>query len=74
MPSARSWASRILVSMVVLTVLGLGTGAVLFHRHFLQDLPDLRTIEDYSPPVTSVVLDRHGRVALERCKRSRRAD
>jgi len=65
MPSARSWASRILISMVVLTVLGLGAGAVLFERHFLRDLPDLRTIEDYSPPVASLVLDRHGRLIGE---------
>jgi penicillin-binding protein 1A len=51
--------------MVVLTVLGLAAGAVLFERHFLRDLPDLRRIEDYAPPVTSVVLDRRGRLIGE---------
>jgi len=36
-----------------------------FYQQFLGDLPDLRGIEDYSPALTSLVLDRNGRLIAE---------
>ena len=53
--------------LVVLGLLGLGgVGAVAaFYWTFLRDLPDLRTIQDYRPPLASHVLDRHGRLIGE---------
>ncbi len=43
-------------------VVAFGGGAVAFYLAFLQDLPDLRTVEDYRPPIASRVLDRDGEV------------
>jgi penicillin-binding protein 1A len=41
-----------------LVALAAGVG---FYWAFLRDLPDIRSVEDYRPPQTSVVLDREGR-------------
>jgi penicillin-binding protein 1A len=49
----------LLVSAGLLVVAGIG-GAIAFYLAFVRDLPDLRTIEDYRPPIASRVLDRDG--------------
>jgi penicillin-binding protein 1A len=51
----------LLASTGLLVVTGM-VGAIAFYLAFLRDLPDLRTVEDYRPPIASRVLDRHGRV------------
>jgi len=51
----------LLASAVVLTVACIA-GVIAFYLAFLRDLPDLRTIEDYRPPIASRVLDRDGEV------------
>ena len=63
---------RALLAGGVLLGLLAAAGAIAFHHQFLRDLPDLRRIEDYSPPVTSVVLDRQGRVIGEFYEEQRR--
>jgi penicillin-binding protein 1A len=49
----------LLVSAGALVVASIG-GAIAFYLAFVRDLPDLRTIEDYRPPIASRVLDRDG--------------
>ena len=49
-----------------------GAGVLWFYQQFLRDLPDLRRIEDYRPALTSVVLDRHGRLIGEFYEEQRR--
>jgi len=44
--------------MLVVACIG---GAIAFYLAFVRDLPDLHTIEDYRPPITSRVLDRNGK-------------
>jgi penicillin-binding protein 1A len=61
MPLFRSRILRFLLAAAVVCAVVAGAGAVAFYHQFLRDLPDLRRIEDYKPPVTSVVLDRKGR-------------
>jgi penicillin-binding protein 1A len=51
---------RLLLGGVVLIVLGAGAAAAAFYLAFLRDLPDLRTLEDYRPALTTTVLDRNG--------------
>jgi len=57
----RSRGFKVLLVLVgLLVTVGAGAGAV-FYWTLLRDLPDLRTIEDYRPPLASRVVDRHGR-------------
>ena len=46
----------------ILLAFGLGAGATFLYAVFLRDLPDLRTVEDYQPPLTSNVLDYNGKL------------
>ena len=41
--------------LAVLAALGVGLG---FYLAFVRDLPDIRSVEDYRPPLASVVYDR----------------
>jgi len=60
----RRWLRRALASVLVLGLLGAAAlGAVAWS--FLRDLPDLQSVEDYRPPLTSRVLDRDGRLIGE---------
>lgn len=55
---------RVLVVLLVLGVLsGIAAagGAYYFYSLLSADLPSLETLEDYAPPLASVVLDRRGR-------------
>jgi penicillin-binding protein 1A len=65
MALARSRAARILLALGGLAALGALVGGFLFYTNFLRDLPDLRTLEDYRPWLTSRVLDREGRLIGE---------
>ena len=56
----RSRVMRLLLGGVFLIVLGAGAAATAFYLAFLRDLPDLRTLEDYRPALTTTVLDRNG--------------
>ena len=49
-----------------------GVAGYWFYDHFLGDLPDLRRVEDYRPSLTSVVLDRHGKLIAEFHEEKRR--
>ncbi|MDG2335901.1 MAG: PBP1A family penicillin-binding protein [Myxococcota bacterium] len=48
-----------------LSLLLAGAAGYWFYDEFLSDLPDLRRVEDYRPALTSVVLDRKGRLIAE---------
>lgn len=56
----RSRVIRVLLAGAILMGLGGAAAAVAFRLAFLSDLPDLRTLEDYRPALTSTVLDRNG--------------
>jgi penicillin-binding protein 1A len=58
---ARSIILRTLLGLVALLVLGGATAATLLYWSLVADLPDLRSLEDYRPPLTTVVLDRNGK-------------
>ena len=44
--------------LLIVTALG---GSLGFYLAFVRDLPDIETVEDYRPPLASLVLDREGR-------------
>ena len=58
---ARSIVLRTLLALVALVVLGGGAAVAFLYASLVADLPDLRSLEDYRPALTSVVLDREGR-------------
>ena len=58
---ARSIVLRTLFGLVALVLVLGGAAAALLYMSLVADLPDLRRLEDYRPPLTSVVLDRAGR-------------
>ena len=57
----QSRTGRSLLILGVIALMAGGAGGYWFYDQFLRDLPDLRRIEDYSPALTSLVLDRNGR-------------
>ena len=57
----RSGGVRILLVLVLLLAFGAGAGATFIYVSFLRDLPDLRSVEDYQPALTSRVLDHQDR-------------
>ncbi len=58
---ARSrWVRLLLTAVGLLGLVGLGAAGVLYWS-LVRDLPDLQSVEDYDPPLTTVVKDRHGR-------------
>ena len=58
----RSGGFRVLLALVLLLAFGTGAGAAFVYAAFLRDLPDLRSVEDYQPPLTSRVLDHNGKL------------
>ncbi|MEE3328751.1 MAG: PBP1A family penicillin-binding protein [Myxococcota bacterium] len=72
MAFARFRIGRIIVVTLLLFGLAGVAGGLWFYDEFLRGLPDLRRIEDYRPPVTSVVLDRKGRISGEFYEEKRR--
>ncbi|MGH0035863.1 MAG: penicillin-binding protein 1A [Myxococcota bacterium] len=57
---ARRWL-RITAWLGGVGVVCAAAGAVAFYLAFLTDLPDLESVDDYRPSLTSLVLDREGR-------------
>jgi penicillin-binding protein 1A len=61
----KSRGIKILLALFGLAVVG-GTGAAIgVYFAFIRDLPELRTLEDYRPPLSSRVYDRHGELIAE---------
>ncbi|MCP5043663.1 MAG: penicillin-binding protein, partial [bacterium] len=58
----RSGGVRVVLVLVLLLAFSAGAGGAFVYVTFLQDLPDLRTVEDYQPALTSRVLDYKGRL------------
>ena len=68
----RSLILRILLALAALVaVAGAGLAGAFYFR-FVADLPDLRSLADYRPMLTSVVLDRDGRPVGEFYEHRRR--
>ena len=63
---------RLLMLSAALLVLGGAAAMMAVYFAFLRDLPDLRSVSDYRPPVVSVVLDRNGRAIGEFSRERRR--
>lgn len=57
----RSRGRRLLLAGLLLTVVAGGAASVASYFVFFRNLPDLRGIEDYQPPLASRVYDRKGR-------------
>ncbi|MBW2270774.1 MAG: PBP1A family penicillin-binding protein [Deltaproteobacteria bacterium] len=67
-----SRAYRLLLGGGILGAVGGLAAGISFYVLFMRDLPDLRRIEDYRPALTSVVLDREGRLIGELYEERRR--
>jgi penicillin-binding protein 1A len=52
--------ARILLGAGAFLVLAAGAAAAAFYLAFVRDLPDMQSLADYRPSLTSVVLDREG--------------
>ena len=52
--------ARILLGLVACGALGAAAAAILLSLALARGLPDLKSLADYRPALTSVVLDRHG--------------
>ena len=72
MAFARSGLARMLLLVGLLVGLTGAAAGLWFYDAILRGLPDLRRIEDYRPPVISVVLDRQGRLIGEFYEERRR--
>jgi penicillin-binding protein 1A len=55
-----STRARILLGAVAFVVLAASAAAAVFYVAFVRDLPDMQSLADYRPSLTSVVLDRDG--------------
>jgi len=64
MPS-RSRGIRILLALVFLAVAGAAVGVGVIWFTLLRDLPEMASVEEYRPPLSSLVLDREGRLLGE---------
>jgi penicillin-binding protein 1A len=68
----RSLILRILLALVaLLAATGAGLAAAFYFK-FVADLPDLRSLSDYRPMLTSIVLDREGQPVGEFYEHRRR--
>ena len=72
MPFLQSRIGRSLLILAGIALIAGGAAGYWFYDQFLRDLPDLRDIEDYSPALTSIVLDRNGRPIGEFFEEQRR--
>jgi penicillin-binding protein 1A len=52
--------ARILLGVAALGALAASAAVTLLYLAFVRDLPDFKSLADYRPALTSVVLDRHG--------------
>jgi penicillin-binding protein 1A len=69
---ARSIVLRTLLALFLLMGLGGAAAATFLYLALVADLPDLRSLEDYRPALTTVVLDRAGRPIGEFSEERRR--
>ena len=58
----RSGGFRVLRTASLVLAFAVGVGATFIYVSYLTDLPDLRSIEDYQPPLTTRILDHEGRL------------
>lgn len=58
----RSGGFRVLLTLVLVMAFIAGAGATFVYFAWLTDLPDLRSVEDYQPALTSRVLDTNGKL------------
>jgi penicillin-binding protein 1A len=65
MPSFRSPGIRILLILLVLSVVAALAGGVAIYFTLLRDLPEMDSVAEYRPLVTSRVLDHKGRLIGE---------
>ncbi len=65
MPFFAFLTARVFTRGLILLFCLAGVAGYWFYDEFLSDLPDLRRVEDYRPALTSVVLDRQGRLIAE---------
>jgi penicillin-binding protein 1A len=65
MPTIRSRGIRILLVLLILAVVAVAGGAGVLYLTLLRDLPDMDSLAEYSPPLTSRVVDRHGKLIGE---------
>jgi len=65
MASLRSRGLRILLVLLGLSVVAAVGGAAVVYLTLLRALPDLESVADYRPPLTTRVVDREGRVIGE---------
>ncbi len=56
-----SRTARVLLALGLLLGAAAAAAGYLFYATFLHDLPELRSLDDYRPPLSSVVVDRKGR-------------
>jgi penicillin-binding protein 1A len=63
---------RILLGVTLISASALVGGVVVFYLALIRDLPDLRRIEDYNPPVVTEIFDRHGQRIAEFAVQRRR--
>ncbi len=61
----RSRGLRIVLATVAVPAVAAAGGAVLFYAAFVRNLPDLRQLDDYNPPIPSRVHDRNGQLIGE---------
>ena len=61
----RSRGLRILFAAVAALTLVVGGGYFAFYLAFLHNLPDMRELADYDPPIPSRVFDREGQLIGE---------
>jgi penicillin-binding protein 1A len=52
--------AKILLGVAALGAIAASAAVALFYVAFVRDLPDFRSLDDYRPALTSVVLDRSG--------------
>jgi penicillin-binding protein 1A len=52
--------ARILLGVAALGALAASAAVTLLYLAFVRDLPDFKSLADYRPALTSIVLDRHG--------------
>lgn len=61
----RSRGVRIALILLFVSALGAASGAAGVYYLLIRDLPDFRSVADYRPPVSSLVVDRQGRLIGE---------
>ncbi len=72
MASRRSNVLQLLAATALFLIVAAGAGWWALYQALLADLPELRGLADYRPPLTSTVFDRNGRLIGEFYEERRR--